>query len=135
MHIMNPFAKAMQRGFEAMLETMQEELGKMSQQLIQGAMDPDMLAQIMQAMQMNLKGGNLGFDMGQFASAIGQQQGFNPYKVLGLEKSATDEEVKKRYHELVHILHPDKSGTPGTSAFFQMVVVAYEAIKQERGWH
>lgn len=127
----NPLAKAMQRSIEAMLATLQEELGRICQQVIEGAISPDTLAQMMQQMQGKM--GAFGFDMGQFAGAIGQQPGFDPYKVLGLDRSATDEEVKKRYNELVHILHPDKSGTAGTSAFFQMVVMAYEAIKKERG--
>ena len=130
--MINPFAKAMQRSFEAMLVTLQEEIGKVFQQLIEEQISPGMLAQMMQAMQGKM--GAFGFDMGQFANAIGQQPSFDPYKVLGLERSATDEEVKKRYREMAHILHPDKSGTPGTSFFFQILVVAYEAIKGERGW-
>ena len=128
----NPFAEAMRRSFEVMLITLQEELGKISQQLIQEQMSPDMLAQMMQAMQGNM--GAFGFDMGQFASMMGQQPSFDPYKVMGLERSATDEEVRKRYHELLRVVHPDKSGTPGTSFFFQTLVAAYEAIKRERGW-
>jgi len=135
--MIKPFARAMQRSMDAMLETLQEELGKMAEQLIEGAMNPETLAQLMEMVQSQMVGGGAmfaGFDMGKFAGMMGQQPGFNPYKILGLERSATDEEVKKRYHELIHILHPDKSGTPGTSGFFQMVVMAYEAIKKERGW-
>ena len=32
----------------------------------------------------------------------------DPYKVLGLKKNATDEEIKAAYHELVKKYHPDK---------------------------
>ena len=32
----------------------------------------------------------------------------NPYKVLGLDKTATDEEIKAAYHNLVKKYHPDK---------------------------
>ena len=32
----------------------------------------------------------------------------NPYKVLGVDKTATDEEIKAAYHRLVKKYHPDK---------------------------
>jgi len=54
--------------------------------------------------------------------------------VLGLDKSATDEDIKKRYHELLKKLHPDTAGVEGTSFLLQMVMAAYEIIKRERGW-
>ena len=128
----NPFYRIVQRGFQAMVEAMQEELGRMSQQLIQGILTPDMLASLMGMMQRSL--GAMGFDMGKFAGMVGQQPGFDAYRILGLERSASDDEIKKRYNQLLHILHPDKSRTSGTSFFFQMVLAAYEAIKTERGW-
>ena len=128
----NPFYRIVQRGFQAMVEAMQEELGRMSQQLIQGILTPDMLASLMGMMQQSL--GGMGFDMGKLSGLLGQQPGLDPYTILGLEKSASDDEVKNRYKQLVHILHPDKSQTSSTSFFFQMVLAAYEAIKRERGW-
>jgi len=128
----NPFYRIVQRGFQAMVEAMQEELGQMAQQLIQGILTPDMLASLVGMMQRSL--GSMGFDMGKFAGMVGQQPGFDAYRILGLERSASDDEIKKRYNQLLHILHPDKSQTSGTSFFFQMVLAAYEAIKTERGW-
>ncbi len=128
--MINPFARAMQRSMEAMLETLQEELGKVTRQLVEGMLTPEMLSQLMQTMQAQLGGS---FDMGQFASMMSQQRNFDPYKVLDLDRSATDEEVKKRYHEMVFILHPDKSGTQATSELFHIVQMAYEAIMRERG--
>ena len=127
-----PFARVMQRGFQAMAEAMQEELGRMCQQLIEGIKTPEMLAPLIDMIQQSL--GAIGFDIGRLTGMMGQQPGFDPYKILGLERSARDEEVKKRYNELLHILHPDKSQTSGTSFFFQMVLVAYETIRVERGW-
>jgi DnaJ-class molecular chaperone len=115
-----------------MVEATQEELGQMAQQLVQGILTPDMLASLMGMMQRSL--GAMGFDMGKFADMVGQQASFDAYKVLGLERSASDEEIKKRYNQLLHILHPDKSQTPGTTLFFQMVTAAYEQIERERGW-
>lgn len=128
-----PFARIMQRSFEAMIEATQEELGRMAQQLIQGILTPDMLASLMGMMQQSL--GAMGLDLGKFAGMVGQQPGIDAYKILGLERSASDDEVKKRYKELLHVLHPDKSGTPGTGLFLQMVLTAYKWIKRERGWN
>ena len=128
----NPFTRIMHRGLEAMAEAMQEELGRMSQQLVQGVLTPDMLASVMTMMQGAI--GTIGFDIGKMSGMMGQQPGVDPYRILGLERSASDDEVKKRYRELVHVLHPDKSGTPGTGLFFQMVTAAYEQIKKEKGW-
>ena len=128
----NPFARVMQHGLEAMIEAMQEELGRMSHQLVQGVLRLDTLSSLVGMMQQSL--GAMGFDMGKIPGTMGQEPGFGPYKILGLERSASDDEVKKRYKQLVHILHPDKSQTPGTAFFFQMVLAAYEAIKKEREW-
>ena len=75
-----------------------------------------------------------GMDMSQLSGMIGKAPDFDPYKVLGLDRSAGDEEVKRRYRELLHKLHPDTAGTPGTEFLLQMVVAAYEVIKRERGW-
>jgi DnaJ-domain-containing protein 1 len=60
--------------------------------------------------------------------------GIDPYRVLGLDKSASNDEIKTRYRELARKLHPDTSGTEGTSLFFQMVLAAYQVIKAERRW-
>lgn len=58
---------------------------------------------------------------------------FDAYKILGLDKSASNEEVKQRYNELLHKLHPDVSGVKGTEFITQLVVFAYDQIKKERG--
>jgi DnaJ-class molecular chaperone len=77
----------------------------------------------------------MGIDISQFQEMM-QSTGtnFDPYWILKLDRSASDEEVKKRYRELIGKLHPDKSGTEGTNSLFQMVLAAYEMIKKERGW-
>jgi len=77
---------------------------------------------------------SLGIDLSQIPKMVGQAGGIDPYEVLGLDRSASDDQIKKRYRELLHKLHPDTSGTEGTTWFFQMVLAAYEKIRKERGW-
>ncbi|MCL0035843.1 J domain-containing protein [Dehalococcoidia bacterium] len=68
--------------------------------------------------------------MGQPGLALNKRAA---YHMLGLEESASDEEVKKRYLSLVKRLHPDVAGRV-TEHLFKLVQVAYEQIKRERGW-
>ena len=78
--------------------------------------------------------------MGELWSAmkIGNQScgkaSVDPYRILGLEKTTTDDQVKKRYRELVVKLHPDTAGVKGTEFLFQLVTAAYQQISKERGW-
>ncbi|WP_253689414.1 J domain-containing protein [Dehalococcoides mccartyi] len=60
--------------------------------------------------------------------------GIDTYRVLGLDKSSSDAEVKKRYRELVVKLHPDTAEVKGTEFLFQLVTAAYRQISKERGW-
>lgn len=63
----------------------------------------------------------------------------DPYKVLGLESTATDEEVKKAYRRLAMKYHPDKVESMGeevkknAEAQFREINEAYEQIKAARG--
>ena len=77
---------------------------------------------------------SMGIDLSQIPNLVGKQEGFDPYRVLNLDRSASDEEVKKRYRELLIKLHPDTAGVRGTDFLFQMMIAAYETIKKERGW-
>ena len=103
-----------------LLEDMQQLFTKRMNEAAKSVLDP-----VLQGM---------GIDISQLRGMASGQTVVDPYAILGLERSASDEEVKKRYLELVHVLHPDKSGTPATGRFFQMVQAAYELIKRERGW-
>ena len=60
--------------------------------------------------------------------------GMDSYQVLGLDKSVTDDQVKKRYREMVIKLHPDTAGVKGTEFLFQLVTAAYQQISKEREW-
>jgi len=77
---------------------------------------------------------SMGIDLSQVPNLVGRRDGFDPYRVLGLEKTATDEEVKKRYRELLIKLHPDTAGVRGTDFLLQMMIAAYQQITKERRW-
>ena len=51
----------------------------------------------------------------------------DPFKVLGLKRSASDEDIKTKYRELILIHHPDKSG--GDHEEFIRIQEAYETLK------
>jgi len=57
-----------------------------------------------------------------------------PYRIMGLENNATDDQVKKRHRELAIKMHPDTAGIEGTGFLFQLVEAAYQQISRERGW-
>ena len=62
------------------------------------------------------------------------------YKVLGIEPTATDEEVKKAYRQMAIKFHPDKVAQmgeefqKGAKEKFQKIQDSYEAIKKQRGF-
>lgn len=61
------------------------------------------------------------------------------YKILEIESTASDEDVKKAYRKMAMKYHPDKVATMGEDIKraahekFQMLNSAYERIKKERG--
>ena len=63
----------------------------------------------------------------------------NSYKILEIEKTATDDEVKKAYRTMAKKYHPDRVNTEneaikkGAEEKFKQVQKAYEAIQAERG--
>lgn len=60
----------------------------------------------------------------------------NPYEVLGVSPNATDEEVKKTYHDLARKYHPDKYRDSDLADLandkMQEVNAAYEEIQKMR---
>ncbi|MBO4751276.1 MAG: TerB family tellurite resistance protein [Bacteroidales bacterium] len=81
---------------------------------------------------------------GQKRSAGGRQTesntiGNDPYKILGIDSSATDMEVKKAYRRLAMKYHPDRVETMGDAIKrnaeeqFKKINEAYETICRARG--
>ncbi|NND52813.1 MAG: DnaJ domain-containing protein [Flavobacteriaceae bacterium] len=64
----------------------------------------------------------------------------NAYKILEIDKSATDDEVKKAYRRMAKKYHPDKvihlgkEHQEGAEEKFRQVQEAYETIQNERGF-
>jgi curved DNA-binding protein CbpA len=57
----------------------------------------------------------------------------NYYEVLGLEKTATLEQIKKSHKRLVLKLHPDKNQAPSAGEAFIRVQKAYECLSDDSG--
>lgn len=64
----------------------------------------------------------------------------NAYKVLEIDKNATDDEVKKAYRTMAKKYHPDKvihlgkEHQQGAEEKFRQVQAAYEQLQKERGF-
>lgn len=57
----------------------------------------------------------------------------DPYSVLGIDRNATDDEVKKAYRDLVRKYHPDKNpGNKAAEDMFKIVQEAYDTVMDER---
>jgi DnaJ-domain-containing protein 1 len=109
---------------ERILGEMRSNLHRWMDELLRDAFNPEAFLRLVASM---------GMDPSRIPKPAGKQEGFDCYRVLGLEKTATDEEVKKRYRERLRQFHPDTAG-PGMEFHLQAVMAAYELIKRERGW-
>jgi len=83
----------------------------------------------------------MGISQNDFRSikAMYYQDSDSAYKVLGIEKEATNDEIKKAYRRLAVEYHPDKVSYLGedfqktANEKFQKLNEAYDKIKKERG--
>jgi curved DNA-binding protein len=51
------------------------------------------------------------------------------YKILGVSKTATADEIKKEYRKLARKFHPDVSKDPDAEKKFKEIGEAYEVLK------
>ncbi len=75
-------------------------------------------------------------------SSGGAAGGEDPYVILGCERSATDEEIRRRYRKLMSLYHPDRFISMDLDEEFvqmasrkiQKIREAYEQIARQRGF-
>lgn len=54
------------------------------------------------------------------------------YKILGISKNATDDDIKKAYRKLALQYHPDKNKSAGAEEKFKEVAEAYEVLSDQK---
>src|ERR1041385_5122137 len=54
----------------------------------------------------------------------------NYYDILGVQKSASKDDIKKAFHKLAHKFHPDKKG--GDAEKFKEVSEAYSVLGDDK---
>ncbi|XP_034482820.1 dnaJ protein homolog 1 [Drosophila innubila] len=57
--------------------------------------------------------------------------GKNYYQILGLSRTANDEEIKKAYKRMALKYHPDKNDHPQAAEHFQEIVAAFEILSNK----
>lgn len=55
---------------------------------------------------------------------------FDPFEILGVSSTASKSEVKKAYHKLSKVLHPDKE--TGDEKAFVLLTKAYKALSDDK---
>ncbi|WP_242203448.1 TerB family tellurite resistance protein [Aestuariivivens insulae] len=92
--------------------------------------------------QIHIMAGYLGISTADYESikAMFYNSSDNAYKILEVEKTATDDAIKKAYRKMAKKYHPDKvihlgeEHRNGAEEKFRQVQAAYEQLQKERGF-
>ncbi|KAH8404474.1 hypothetical protein KR222_006099 [Zaprionus bogoriensis] len=57
--------------------------------------------------------------------------GKNYYQILGVNRTANDEEIKKAYKRMALKYHPDKNDHPQAAEHFQEIAAAFEILSNK----
>ena len=61
-----------------------------------------------------------------------EKMGRDYYKILGIAKGATDDEIKKAYRKMAVKWHPDKNKSPEAEEKFKDIAMAYDVLKDKK---
>jgi len=57
------------------------------------------------------------------------------YKILGVAKGASDDDIKKAYRKMALKFHPDKNKSPGAEDKFKEIAEAYDVLSDQKKRH
>jgi len=110
-------------------DELQQEMSKWTQALLKDAFNPAKMMEFLRTTGLDLS--RLSQMFGRMAQT-GTIPGFDPYVVLGLDRSASDEQVRRAYRDMMMKIHPDRAGKE-MNFLATLVNAAYKAICKERG--
>ena len=60
------------------------------------------------------------------------KMGKDYYKILGIAKGASEDDVRKAYRKMALKFHPDKNKSAGAEEKFKEIAEAYEVLSDKR---